>query len=491
MTNSCRVLSRLELSEIYAPVSHKVSAVKWCRAQRRFCGIGATPLAQRIRVILPLLPLAPSRRISPRTGIFIRRGIGQSDASFMRKVSPGSYGMRDVWQFCGGKQKSSGAVVASLSLISNSKRLFSTTPHVGNMDCLHSLRYLSICWVVVGHRYIHNMVYPSYNSIQMIYWVQEYFSTLVMGGTVSVDTFFLISSIYEVNPSTDHSSGWTCNCFETFRIWTQCIVPVWSVADDMLFFYCSPILLVPLWKSPIYGKLNWLLLYIFSIFVSFWVAWTKEYDGSMPITPRLLDLEYFHKHYVAPHTRASPYILGLLFGYSLHKTRNHPVKISPAVAFVGWSFAIFSISSVVLIAHMFHMEDYVYNRMFSSLFLSCSRSVWTAGLIWMVFACINNCGGAVNFILTLPMFRVLGRLTYSISLLHFGFQAATMAAGKNPPHFSNFVVISMAISDIVIMTAVAVPFALFFEYPATGLVMGLLRKDAEEKKKPNRIDFKP
>nr|CAH7765024.1 unnamed protein product [Callosobruchus chinensis] len=41
------------------------------------------------------------------------------------------------------------------------------------MDCLHGLRYLSICWVTVGHRYMQNMIYPSYNSIQLIY-VWEY-----------------------------------------------------------------------------------------------------------------------------------------------------------------------------------------------------------------------------------------------------------------------------------------------------------------------------
>ncbi|VEN36436.1 unnamed protein product [Callosobruchus maculatus] len=367
------------------------------------------------------------------------------------------------------KHKKSGVMVTSLSLISNSKRLFSTTGHVGDMDCLHGLRYISICWVVIGHRYIHNMIYPSYNSIQLIYWVQEYFSTMVMGGTVSVDTFFIISSILlsynffqhvekrnKINifhmylyryvritpPLIIVAAGYATVAKHLGSGPKWCIVPTWYVTDDMLFFYFSPIVLIPLWKSPIYGKLNWLLVYMLSIFISFWVAWVKEYDGGMPITPRVMDLEYFHKHYIAPHTRASPYILGLLFGYSLHKTRSHPVRIGPVVAFVGWTFATFCVTSVVLIAHMFHLEDYVYNKMFSSLFLSCSRSVWTIGLMWIIFACVNNCGGVVNFILSLPMFRVLGRLTYSISLIHFGFQSVMMAAAKSPSYFSNFVVVN-------------------------------------------------
>ncbi|VEN36430.1 unnamed protein product [Callosobruchus maculatus] len=44
------------------------------------------------------------------------------------------------------------------------------------MDCLLGLRYLSICWATVGHRHMQNMIYPPYNSIQLIY-VWEY-STL-------------------------------------------------------------------------------------------------------------------------------------------------------------------------------------------------------------------------------------------------------------------------------------------------------------------------
>ncbi|CAH1990678.1 unnamed protein product [Acanthoscelides obtectus] len=121
------------------------------------------------RILPSLLPLALSRRISRRTGIFIRRAIGQSDASFMRKLSWESYGMCDVWQFCGDKQRPSGPIVTSLSLISNGKRLFSTADRVGDLECLHGLRYLSICWVTIGHRYMQNMIYPSYNSIQLIY----------------------------------------------------------------------------------------------------------------------------------------------------------------------------------------------------------------------------------------------------------------------------------------------------------------------------------
>ncbi|CAH1990674.1 unnamed protein product [Acanthoscelides obtectus] len=89
------------------------------------------------------------------------------------------------------------------------------------------------------------------------------------------------------------------------------------------------------------------------------------------------------------------------------------------------------------------------------------------------------------------MFKVLGRLAYSVLLIHFGFQTAMLAAGKNPTYFSNFMCIFNALSDIAITTAVAIPFTLFFEYPAIGLVTTLLQNKAGMTQKTNRIDVKP
>uniref|UniRef100_A0A6P7GNQ6 Nose resistant to fluoxetine protein 6-like n=1 Tax=Diabrotica virgifera virgifera TaxID=50390 RepID=A0A6P7GNQ6_DIAVI len=185
---------------------------------------------------------------------------------------------------------------------------------------------------------------------------------------------------------------------------------------------------------------------------------------------RVLETDYFQQHYIAPHTRAPPYILGLALGFTLYRIKNQNLKFNTAVLVVGWITAAFCICSVVLVAHFFHVENYQHNRLFSSLFLACSRSIWSFGLIWIIICCQIGQGGIVNNILSNPVFKVLGRLSYCIFLLHYGFQAAMQASRKTPQYFSNFFMVYNTCADIFLMTALAVPFSLCFEYPFLRLI---------------------
>ncbi|KAJ8973784.1 hypothetical protein NQ317_009440 [Molorchus minor] len=435
--------------------------------------------------------------------------------------------------------------ISSFSAYSNGKHLFSVESNGAELDCLNGLRYISIVYVVTGHRFIHNMIYPTSNSMDTIYWVERYFSTLVMGGTVSVDTFFLIAStlvsyhffltvtkikrfsffyfylyrniriimplvitvtVYATlldnvasGPTWDdhlESTQKPCQFFwwstllnlqsyvnpqvlvlnenlvvvdmgkpvkQATSWWnlpypslpfnkgedvsspqgSVCIPQVWYLTNDMIFYYFSPLVTIPLWKWKTFGYINFVIIYVASIISSLWIAWSSEFDGGMPITPLLLQTKYFQKHYIVPHARASPYILGLLFGYALFKTRGKRIPINFFVNILGWSITGFVLVSVVVVSHYFHTENYKYNRLFSSLFLSCSRSLWTLGVMWIIFSCVNGSGGkmrvgVVNVILSHWIFKVLGRLAYNVYLWHYIFQGSMQASRKAPQYFSDF-----------------------------------------------------
>lgn len=209
--------------------------------------------------------------------------------------------------------------------------------------------------------------------------------------------------------------------------------------------------------------------------------------------------KYFQYHYIAPHVRASPYIIGLGFGYLVYRQRNQRVVISKSVVALGWLVCIFSMLAslmgwflflseifVVLLrlyfigCLVFFQEDHEYNQLESSLFLAISRSAWTVGIVWLVWACINGYGckfiflpstllrnyydslnnndlriinctiffqckresyllsDPINNILSLHVFKVLGRISYAMYLLHMGAQYLMSGAAKNPHYFSDF-----------------------------------------------------
>lgn len=63
------------------------------------------------------------------------------------------------------------------------------------MDCLNGIRVLSIFWVVYGHTYFTQMKIPMMNSLVLADWLEKESSMIVLGATVSVDSFFLLSGL--------------------------------------------------------------------------------------------------------------------------------------------------------------------------------------------------------------------------------------------------------------------------------------------------------
>jgi hypothetical protein len=108
---------------------------------------------------------------------------------------------------------------------------------------------------------------------------------------------------------------------------------------------------------------------------------------------QLFSTKYFQHHYIAPHTRAATYIIGLGLGYSIHKTRGKKIPISYPFVVTLWTISVATMLAALVGCHAFHKENHEYNRLEASVFHSCSRSAWTFGIVWMVWACINGYGG--------------------------------------------------------------------------------------------------
>lgn len=54
----------------------------------------------------------------------------------------------------------------------------------------------------------------------------------------------------------------------------------------------------------------------------------------------------------------------------------------------------------------------------NALHLALVRPAWCVAVSWIIYACVSNNGGIVNKFLSLPVFRVMGRLTFGIFITH-------------------------------------------------------------------------
>lgn len=94
-----------------------------------------------------------------------------------------------------------------------------------------------------------------------------------------------------------------------------------------------------------------------------------------------------------------------------------------------------------------------------------SRVAWAIALVYVIFACCHNSGGAVNWFLSHPLWQPISRLSYSIYLLHFPVLLVTMATMKSSPYFSESIAFYAFIGNSVLSAFVAAIATLAFESP--------------------------
>ncbi|XP_063604151.1 nose resistant to fluoxetine protein 6-like isoform X2 [Penaeus indicus] len=103
----------------------------------------------------------------------------------------------DVWSECFQQQtlrKGPAKYLLVFSVSHNLQKLFhlDTSKNPGVISCLHGIRFLSICWVVLGHQYAYS-VYLASNPLELPELAKPAAFQIIANGDLSVDTFFLMS----------------------------------------------------------------------------------------------------------------------------------------------------------------------------------------------------------------------------------------------------------------------------------------------------------
>jgi peptidoglycan/LPS O-acetylase OafA/YrhL len=87
-------------------------------------------------------------------------------------------------------------LVKGFSAYTNSRKLFKiTTPTPDQLPCLDGLKCLSMVWIVYGHIFTSQRHSSITNTKYLIEWSNNLYSTFILSGTLSVDTFFTIGSV--------------------------------------------------------------------------------------------------------------------------------------------------------------------------------------------------------------------------------------------------------------------------------------------------------
>ncbi|XP_057365085.1 nose resistant to fluoxetine protein 6-like [Daphnia carinata] len=331
----------------------------------------------------------------------------------------------DAWRMVLDKpfdSKKDGHVISVLhcfSALTNGRRLLSMKSKASpsNLACVHGIRVLSTCWVVIGHSWIigpgsYSMNPSMVTDDAMTWWFQG-----ISNATVSVDTFLLMGGLlvsYLLLAELDRNKGkfniglfylhrylrltpvyaivlgfiatlivytgtgpnwynvqlsaYGCrinwwwhllyinNLFPT-DINVQCMEQTWYLATDMQLFILSPLFIYLLWRRKNIGLALLGFVFLGTIGANF--AIFAVFDLMPTIMPtRTFDTLAMgfdaDYYYTKPWTRAPPYIVGVWLGWFLYVTKESQKRTSKIILVIFWT-----LSSAIILAVIYGLVPYL------------------------------------------------------------------------------------------------------------------------------------
>ncbi|XP_002133659.2 O-acyltransferase like protein-like [Drosophila pseudoobscura] len=419
-------------------------------------------------------------------------------------------------------QKTLSPVVKAFSARANCRTLFQIVDTKSNPNviaCLHGMRCLSFVWVVFGHVYLVAVMGPVMNYVDFPTWYQTVFSMLIKQGVYAVDTFFFLSGLLLVlialrtmertkgklniplmylnrylrltpllalaipiymrilpilgdgplygTVSFDNyascSDTWylTLLYVQNYATDSICVSHSWYLAVDMQLYIVSPFLLIALYKWGRRGAAGILVLMLLLASCLFSMMVIKNIStGSLENNP-------MKKLYYSTHTRASPYLIGILFGYFLHMNRGKPFRLGRVAVFLGWLLSLALLFTCIFSVHGKGMGSLPVVE--EAFYLTLSRIAWPLGLCWVVFACMNGYGGLANSFLSSPLWQPLSKLSYSAYIFHMVIESLNAGITRTNTYFSDYQMMLRFWSDFAFTVLFAFLMHILIEAPFGSL----------------------
>ncbi|XP_060562019.1 O-acyltransferase like protein-like [Ruditapes philippinarum] len=424
-----------------------------------------------------------------------------------------------------------GKLLLSFSVYTNAPKILNTSQPKGTLTCVNGIRFLSMTWVILGHTYGFGAQSIANSARYFPELLKRFTFQAVMNATVSVDTFFVLSGLLVSYLSLKELKkrggalkfNWLLFYFHrywrltppymlllmlyvpTFKYWSsgpvwpqqgidvdeckdtwwtnllyinniyksdrQCMGWSWYLANDMQFYVLSPLMLVPLFYSPVAGSIACLGFLLISFISAGVISSQNEFSSNIMFNKDTL--AGMDKLYFKPWNRIGPYVIGFALGYILYRTECK-VKMSKLANMVGWLIATAMAVSVLYGLYTPDGTPPDLSNSVSALYNATSRTAWGISVAWVIFACATGYGGPVNKLLSWEGIIPFSRLTYCAYLVHPIVIYVHLASRRAYAFWYDLEVIYVFLGHLCISYAAAFVVSLAFESPMMGLEKVLL-----------------
>uniref|UniRef100_A0A5S6R5D4 NRF domain-containing protein n=1 Tax=Trichuris muris TaxID=70415 RepID=A0A5S6R5D4_TRIMR len=258
-----------------------------------------------------------------------------------------------------------------------------------------------------------------------------------------------------------------------FHLNNPCMSWTWYLAADMQYFILSAPLLVLFLNRELIAITVTVMLIVASAVVQIVL---RMQNPSWPpiaifsVNPKQFEIlnAYWEAVYVKPYTRCGPFLVGLLFGYYMHKVKLS-VKMSKPVVVLGWLTC-----TGAAVGLLFGLQEYSrhYEIDYAGMLIYAgfSRTIWAMVLAWISLACTTGYGGPINDFLSWKVWIPLSRLTYCLYLVHPILIQAIYASQSKPIHFSgHYQMVHYFFGHLVLSIIIAFVTSVSFEMPIASI----------------------
>ncbi|XP_026764609.2 nose resistant to fluoxetine protein 6-like [Galleria mellonella] len=250
-----------------------------------------------------------------------------------------------------------------------------------------------------------------------------------------------------------------------------CMVWSWYMANDTQFYVVGIIILLLSVKHPKFASISLGVVLVSSWVTTIYISVWHQYKARIQEP-----FEMFDALYDKPWSRIGPYLVGMIVGWYLHKTKCQ-VRIPYWLVGAGWISALAIIGSLI-----FGMVDGYFEVWPTAFYVSIGHSAWGAALAWVAIACCCGYGGLINSALSYRGFLPLSRLTYCAYLIHPTIMVISTFHLDGPLHLQNTMVIVTYAGYAVMAFLSSFAISISFEAPAVRLIKILSGNDRPRKR---------
>jgi len=419
--------------------------------------------------------------------------------------------------------------ILAFSAYYNGKKLLSMKKSPDQMAFINGIKFMSICWVLLGHRYKYLISEPVVNFLDLPDEIKKYSKMFLLSAPLSVDSFFMIGGLlnmysfckirekkkeytykdvlisyvhrylrltpsymmvmaiigtwfYRVGdgPYWDRLVGsekancrnngywWNLLYINNYYPYNYCMMQSWYLSADMQMFWVSPFVMYPLWRWPLAGCGLLGVLLVLSIVSPFMVSLIYAIKMPMPLTADPDEIYRIFKYYYLPtHVKCCSYVIGIAVGalLYLHKEGKLKVHLKWWHNLLIWAVGTASMLYALFGGHNVFQPDHPYDKWESAFYIGFFKFFWCVGLAWIIVACATGYGGPINTFLSWKLFGPMGRLTYCIYLCHVMVILYKLGSVRVPNYYSDYDEVKHFMGDLIISVFFAAAISILCESP--------------------------